>query len=433
MFLHATPRVVIVGGGFAGMAAARQLKRSYDVTLVDPKKDFEFIPDLRGLVSRLKTPSVLRVPRQKILDDREQRFVQDAVTAIDPHHQTVRIGRGHVLRYDALILAPGLAPTFHGVPGAAQHALVMKDVESADRIGERLKALLDGGAPVEVTIVGGGYTGIEVLGEILRKYRRKSRLTVRLVEAGPRLLADRPDEVHRRVKKLAEEHDAEILTGAAVAEVEAERVTLASGASFRSDLTIWTTGGQAPAFMRDAGLIGAEGRWASAQATLRSLLHPEVFLAGDVAELFDPVLKQAANATSMGKRAGKNVRRMFDDKDLRAFEDHDPTHVIVTFGDLSAFMLDDDDTVIEAAELGAIRESLYRHGMIEVDDISRGPAAFRRLMKRLRVSTQRFARSRFEPAGGPRVWWDEERIDDPLLNTLHELLRRRRKSGPRRH
>src|SRR6185503_10537795 len=94
------PRIVIVGGGFGGLAAARELDgERYAVTLVDRGADFEYLPALHELVSRIKKPKSLRLPRRKLVERRGRRFVQSAVAAIDPARQEVHTASGETLGY----------------------------------------------------------------------------------------------------------------------------------------------------------------------------------------------------------------------------------------------------------------------------------------------------------------------------------------------
>jgi len=196
-------RVVIVGGGFAGIGAARALPDGPEVTLIDRKPNFEFLPNIHEIVSGLKKPNTVGLSHERMARDLDQTFVQDEVTAIDPVQRTV-ITSSQRIPYDALVLAPGGCPAADGVAGAETHAHFFRSADDAERVRRRLDVLagLPGGS--HVTIVGGGFTGVEVLGEILRKYRKRRTLRVRLIDSGRRLMGDWPKVLHRRVKKIAD-------------------------------------------------------------------------------------------------------------------------------------------------------------------------------------------------------------------------------------
>ena len=179
----AKAKVLILGGGFAGLAAAARLDDRHEVTLVDRGDHFEYLPGLHELVSRCKKPGSLRLSRQRLVSRHGHCFRQAEVTAVDAERREVRTADG-VLPYDALIVALGSAASTHGVPGVAEHAIGLRTTAEGAEIGARLKRLADDEEPRAVTIVGGGFTGVECLGEVLRRYRRRRRLTVRLIEPG---------------------------------------------------------------------------------------------------------------------------------------------------------------------------------------------------------------------------------------------------------
>jgi NADH dehydrogenase len=377
---------VIVGGGFAGVGAARALPDGPQVTLIDRKANFEFLPNIHEIVSGLKKPGTVGLSHERMARDLEQTFVQDEVTAIDSAQRIV-ITSSQRIRYDALILAPGGRPAADGVAGAEMHACFFRSADDAERVRRRLDVLagLPGGG--DVSIVGGGFTGVEVLGEILRKYRKRRRLRVRLIESGRRLMGDWPKVLHRRVKKIAERHDVELRLETRVAQVEGDHVTLTTGPSLPSHLTIWTAGARAPRFLESAGLaIGASG-WADVDDRLASRRFPGVFVAGDAAQLPKRVRKQGAEALRLGERAAKNAKRFLAGRDLKPFR-KDDLPLLVTFGDLSAFVLLEDDTVLEGQALAAGREFVFQESMATLDDVS-GRRSLRRLAKRLRAGEEK--------------------------------------------
>jgi NADH dehydrogenase FAD-containing subunit len=417
------PRVVIVGGGFAGLAAAGGFGAEHDVTVIDRGADFEFLPNLHELVSRTKKPDALRLARRRVIERRGHLFRQDEVVAIDPERRQVLTRDGGGLAYDVLVVATGSAARETAVPGAARHALALRSIAEGVAIGERLRRLARRGDRGAVTIVGGGFTGVECLGEVLRRYRQRRGLTVRLIEPGRRLLASQPAAVGRAVRAIAEECDVELLLGESVAGVEAERVQLASGSWLRSDLTLWTAGGGPPPLLAQAGLAPA-GEWAPAAATLQSRAWPDVFIAGDSAGLRRGLAKQSYQAAAMGRRAARNARRLLAGRELRRFSPLDD-QLLITFGFLSGFYVD-DDVVVEGAVLCVARELLFQAGMAELDR-PRRRGARRRLLRRLRGAVRlaalpgpwravlphpyaRAPRDRFDLPALPRVleWRDAE-------------------------
>jgi NADH dehydrogenase len=358
-------RVLIVGGGFAGLAAALELcPDRHQVTLVDRNRWFEFLPNIHELVSGVKTPELLRLPLDRNVKRAGHTFVRDTVTAIDPVARTVATERRRtVLGYDALIVAAGGVDASRGVPGVFEHAFPFKSVDQCHRIGRRLARLAARREPARVVVVGGGLEGVEALGEILRSYRG-SDLHVTLVEARERLLPEAPASLDAHVRKLSAPHDVAFEMESPVASIEPEAVVLRDGRSLPSDLTIWTGGPVAPALLAECGLAPERG-WAPVGDTLQSKGHAEVFVAGDAAELPTPLIKQAYHALDMGTCAARNAAKLVAGKSLERFRPSGkPT--LISFGDLTCFLVA-GERALAGSSLAVAKEAVFELVMAQLD------------------------------------------------------------------
>lgn len=163
--------IVIVGGSFAGLTAAIKLPRQHAVTVIDPGEHFEWLPNLHEILSSVKTPQGLRLARAGIVKQAGHRFLRDRVETLDPAVRRLQTAGGRELAFDACIVAVGARWNTHQVPGVAQHALPFRSVADALAIEGRLQALRQQGGPLSIVIAGGGVSGIEALGEILRRHR----------------------------------------------------------------------------------------------------------------------------------------------------------------------------------------------------------------------------------------------------------------------
>jgi len=358
-------RVLILGGGFAGLAAAQELSSDrFDVTLVDRNRWFEFLPNIHELLSGVKSPELLRLPLDEAMRRAGHRFVRDTVTSIDTAGSRVatrRRRRG--LAYDTLIVALGGVDATRGVPGVTEHALPFKSVDQCARIGKRLARLAARRRPARVVIVGGGLEGVEALGEILRAYRDGS-LETTLVEARERLLADAPAALDAHVRELCDPHAVEFALGTPVQRIERDAVVLADDRVLPSDLTIWTGGPAPPALLAEAGLA-PPGAWAPVDATLQSKGHLEIFIAGDAADLPNPLAKQGYHALDMGVCAARNAAKLAAGRRLAEFRPSGkPT--LISFGDLSCFFVADGRTLAGPA-LGAAKEAVFELVMAQLD------------------------------------------------------------------
>jgi NADH dehydrogenase len=133
-------RVLILGGGFAGLAAAIELRPDrHDVTLVDRRRWFEFLPNIHELLSGVKTPELLRLPLDRNTRCAGHTFLRDTVTEIDPVERRIATRRRTAIGYDTLIVALGGVDATRGVRGVIEHAFPFKSVQQCDRIGRRLE------------------------------------------------------------------------------------------------------------------------------------------------------------------------------------------------------------------------------------------------------------------------------------------------------
>jgi len=360
------PRVVVLGGGFAGLAAAQELDpHRFDVTLVDRRRCFEWLPNIHELLSGVKTPELLRLPLDRLVRRAGHRFVRDTVERIDPDARTVTTARRRsALPYDALVVGLGGANNTRGVPGVTEHGWPFKSVDDCQRIGRRLAQLAARRRPGRVVIVGGGLEGVEALGEILRRYR-ESHLRVTLVEAGERLLPEAPASLDAHIEKLCAPWAVEIERKVAVERLETGAVHLADGRTLPSDLTIWTGGPAAPELLAASGLA-PPGAWAPVEPSLQSKGHAGVFVVGDAAEPPMPLSKQGYHALDMGVCAARNAGRWLQGRELRAFRPSGRP-MLIAFGDLSCFLVT-DGLVLAGASLGAAKEAVYELQMALLDE-----------------------------------------------------------------
>ena len=362
----ARPRVVIVGANFAGLRAAQRLDAAaFDVTVFDPSANFEWLPNIHELVSGAKRPADLRLPRRRLVARAGHRFVREAVASIEARRGRLTTARGRVHAFDFCIVAVGGCNETHGVPGADRYALPFKSVDQCEAIRRRLAALARSRDPRSVVIVGGGFEGVEALGEVLRRYRSRRHLSVHLVEAGPRLMANAAAKIDAAVRRHCAGLSVSIHTGVPVARVTAAAVQLRDGLRLRSDLTIWTGGVVAPPLLAASRLAPRARQWAPVEPTLRSQRHPNVFVIGDAAGLPRPLAKQAFHALEMGECAARNVARAAAGRAPLAYRPS-RTPLLVAFGDLDTFLVAGRAVVANPA-FAAGKEAVYQLTMAQID------------------------------------------------------------------
>jgi NADH dehydrogenase len=343
------PRVLILGGGFAGIGAARKLKDvDVDVVLVDKHDYHTFQPMLYQVATALLEPAAVGHALRDLFHEQSNVTVRQAtVTAIDLTKHEVSFEEVPTLAYDYLVLALGAEVNFFGTEGASAHAFPMYTLSDAVRLKQQLlrkwrdadrnDALIDEGA-LNVVVVGGGPTGVESAGALAELYYSNlvedypnissDRVHITLVEAAPELFGMFKSDIRTYAKQALEKRGVEVLLGDLVAEVAPTHVTLKSGRVLPAHTLVWGAGLQASPLAPTLGLDLERGNRIAAEPDLSIAGNPEVFAVGDVAWITDTktneVLPQLGSvALQAGARAGENIARLVEGKDTKPFGYHD--------------------------------------------------------------------------------------------------------------
>ena len=343
------PHVLILGGGFGGLGAARKLKNAeVDVTVVDKNDYHTFQPLLYQVATDLLETAACGHPLRDLFHEQPNATVHEAtVTGIDLAGREVRFAEMAPLTYDYLVLGLGAGVNFFGVEGADKHAFPMYTLADALRLKEHVlraweaadrdPALVEDGA-VNVVVVGGGPTGIESAGALAELYRSnfaqdypgipQDQARIVLVEAGSALMPMFRSDIRSYTKKALEKRGVEVLLGEVVASIEPTRVTLESGTVIEAHTLVWGAGLQASPIVELLGVELQHGNRVPAQPDLSVAGHPEVFAIGDIAWITDTktkdVLPQLGSvALQAGEHAGENIARLMAGKETEPFVYHD--------------------------------------------------------------------------------------------------------------
>jgi NADH dehydrogenase len=343
------PRVLILGGGFAGLGAARKLRGAdADVVLVDKHNYHTFQPLLYQVATDLlETPSVGH-PLRDLFHDQDNAAVHEAtVEAVDLEAHEVRFADMPALGYDHLVLACGAVVNFFGVQGAAEHAFPLYTLADAVRLKEHIlerweaadrdPALVDDGA-LNVVVVGGGPTGVESVGALAELYRSnfaedypaipQDRVRLTLVEAGPALFSMFNADIRKYTMKALKKRGVEVLLGEVVDSVSPTRVTLKSGRVLDAHTLVWGAGLKASSIAGSLGMELERGGRIPVAPDLTIAGHPEVSAVGDIAWIADrktdATLPQLGSvALQSGEHAGENIARALAGKPTEPFGYHD--------------------------------------------------------------------------------------------------------------
>jgi len=255
-------------------------------------------------------------------------FRQGLVTGVDPENQRVVLEDGATVDYDYLVVSTGVSANFFGIPGAAEHSLQIytrqQAIETRDHMFRRLELLAGSGVgkerEVNVVVVGGGATGVEMAGtlaEMVQSALPKTypeldpdKVKVHLVEMADFVLAPFHPRLRAYAAKALEKRGAILHLGTAVDVVEDDVVRLKNGVVIATNTVIWATGVTAPKEVSQWGLPQGRGGRIQVGSDTRVIGYPNVFAIGDVSGHVEHPLPQIAQpALQMGKHAAEQIRR----------------------------------------------------------------------------------------------------------------------------
>jgi NADH dehydrogenase len=345
---HGRRRIVILGGGFAGVGAAQQLRHAdAEVVLVDRHDYHTFQPLLYQCATGLLEPTAVGHSLRDLVEGQANTTVRKTdVTAVDVERREVRFADLAPLSYDTLVIGLGAKVNFFGTEGA-EHAFPMYTLPDAVRLKDHIlerweaadkqPALVDEGA-LNVVVVGGGPTGIESAGALAELYRSdfakdypavpQEKVRIVLVEAGPELFPMFKPVIRTYAEKALRERTVELILGDAVKSITPTRVTLRSGTELAAHTLVWGAGLQGNELVQSLGLELARGNRIPVGPDLAVADHPDVYAIGDIAAITDAktgqVLPQLGSvALQSGEHAGKSIARRIEGKKPKPFKYRD--------------------------------------------------------------------------------------------------------------
>jgi NADH dehydrogenase len=335
------PHVVVVGAGFAGVQAVKELKDApVDVTLVVRNGFNTFQPLLYQVATGALNPGDVTYALRALTGKQgNANFRRGEVVQVDPDGKTMTLADDTRLSYDYLVIGTGVTTNYFGTPGAEEHALALYTREQALRLRDELfnklerlaQATADGKRADDptVVIVGAGATGVEMAGSLAEMSKAlptafpelKDRgARVILVEMGPHVLAPYHPSLREYAAKSLERRGVELRLDTAVRAVTDTGVELEGGDAIRAGTVIWAAGVKAPEEVQKWGMPQARGGRIEVGPDLSVPGHPHVFVAGDLAVTPDnPLPQQAPPAMQQGEHAAKQVKRLVAGEQTQPF------------------------------------------------------------------------------------------------------------------
>jgi NADH dehydrogenase len=353
------PHVVIVGGGFAGLNAAKRLRRApVRVTVVDRRNHHLFQPLLYQVATAALNPSEIASPIRRILrHQRNTTVILGDADAIDVARRRVILRDGE-LPYDFLIVAAGATHSYFGHDQWEEAAPGLKTIEDALEIRRRVLVAYEVAEReaqhearrewLSFVIIGAGPTGVEMAGALAEISRRvldrdfrniqPETARVSLIEAAPRILPAMNEQSAASARRQLERLGVEVMTGKAVTEVDNTGVTLAGGQRIEARTAIWAAGVTASPLARSLKVpLDRAGR-VIVEPDLTIPGAPEVYVVGDLASFGHgptPVPAMAPAAIQEGRHAARNVMRTIHGQPRERFRYHNKG-VLATVGRAAA-------------------------------------------------------------------------------------------------
>ncbi|HLU32029.1 MAG TPA: FAD-dependent oxidoreductase [Acidimicrobiia bacterium] len=272
-----TPSVIIVGGGFGGLAAASALEGRARITIVSDQNFLLFTPMLAEVAAGDVDPRHIVSPVRQLVPS--ARVVAGAVESIDVETRTVKVARPFGLQpieldADAIVLAPGSIPATYGVEGVDEWALPFKTINDALRIRNRILALLETATEesdrrlTHVAIVGAGYSGAELAAALAyllgsaahRFFASAPQPAISLIDAVDRVAPTLSRRLSAKAERALTERGVDLILGEKVERVTRHGVELTSGKTIEAETVVWSAGVRPHPLVSNLGLPAVKGR-----------------------------------------------------------------------------------------------------------------------------------------------------------------------------
>lgn len=335
------PHIVIVGGGFAGIATLKALKDApVRVTLIDRHIYNMFQPLMYQVATGgLNAGDVTYFLRSLRTQQPNSNFQHGLLKHIDVDGKTIELADGEIIAFDALVLANGVNTNYFGTPGAKEYAKSMYSRSQALRIRDELFTQLEKAAvredttEVRVVIVGGGATGVEMAGALAElrdqalvvaypEIDRKS-ITITLVHRSAELLKPFAPRLRRYAAASLRKRGVDLRLNTGVEEVLPNGVKVNGGEVIPAELVIWATGVTAHGEVSGWGLEQGQGGRILVGSDLRVKGTDAVFAVGDIALSPKPLEQLAQPALQGGAHVAEQILRVLAGKPTKAFKYHD--------------------------------------------------------------------------------------------------------------
>lgn len=348
--------IVIIGAGFAGVRTALDLIRfksrikNYRIVLIDRESFHTFTPWLYERATTGTRAEAVKIPLHIIFDNKPVELIKGEVVRINNKNNELYLKSGQKISFSALVLAYGSKTSDFGIKGIKKYALMLKTYDDAEKIRNTIEEKFNNfintkerSEIFEIVIGGGGFTGIEFSAELhnhmkdlARRWERdEGSFEIKIIEGGDSLMKAGGIWASREVKKrLGAYRRIVVLLQSRIAEVSQGHLILTNGDVDQFDVLIWTGGVEGADLAHDCGMEISQPKCRiKADTNLRQKGFDNVFVAGDCAEIVDPITKKTTkevivDAYRAGALAAKNVVHFLNSEPLENFIHQDYGFVV---------------------------------------------------------------------------------------------------------
>ncbi|ANS85746.1 NAD(P)/FAD-dependent oxidoreductase [Vibrio scophthalmi] len=374
-------RIVVVGGGAAGLELVTRLGRSFarrrehEVILVEPASHHYWKPRLHEIAAGTFDDELDAVSYLQHAYCNQYQYLQASMSGLNRNKKQLEIrnvdGDISTLDYDYLVIAVGAVSNDFKTEGVSEHCLFLDSAEQAQQAWDQINPLLRAQGEQHISIVGAGATGVELAAELakvsekLGRYRHDAKLRITLIEASQRVLPAGPECMSEKVQQALLKHGVEVRTNTRVKRAEQGKLITDSGEVISADLQLWAAGIKCAPWLAELdGLEVNRLNQLKVYSTLRTTRDNAVFVIGDSAECpqpdgsFVPPRAQAANQAAM--HLARQFKRLLKGKSIKPFVFHDGGMVIAVGHDYAVGSLMNNKLVLRGRLVRNLYDTIFR-------------------------------------------------------------------------
>lgn len=339
--IHAAKRIVIIGGGFAGVAAGLHLKKKLkeneaEILLIDKQPYHLFTPSLYEVATSEIPNKDIVIPFYAIFES-GVKIVTGEVEKIDANANTILLTNQETVAYDYLIITVGSVPSYMGIEGLEDYSVGFKTIKDALIIKEKVKSMCckegECTRKVQLVIGGGGFAGTELAAELLMYKNKLAKqegldrncLEITIIQGSDHLLNELDPHVSALAQKRVAGSAVKFGFGGHINKVDSEKIYTDNGKEYPYDIFVWTGGVEANHLAKDSELPVSKHGQLLVDQCLQVEGRQNIFSAGDVAGFIDPKTQKpvpnvAQVAEEQGAVVAENVVRLIHGEKLKPYK-----------------------------------------------------------------------------------------------------------------